>query len=200
MITIQDLEKEFNGFKDVNDTATLEHTRKCDYAFNLDTKINTQIIGMKKTDWENLGKSYTVKVPSSASAYKDFKAGDLKIVSGKGSLLAYLAGGDLPLANAFSSAASEKRNEGKEKGIKKDTDSLTSFTKYIDSHIKDLSIGDTNMLISILQVKLHDKEKAEMEKEKMLLLSTMTTEEIISKLGLQVPVVNPLNPISEGRI
>ena len=114
MITIQELEKEFNGFKDVNDTATLEHTRKCDYAFNLDTKINTQIIGMKKTDWESLGKSYTVKVASTASAYKDFKVGDLKIVSGKGSLLAYLADGNLPLANAFSSAASEKRNEGKD--------------------------------------------------------------------------------------
>lgn|SRR4030067_577382 len=200
MITIQELEKEFNGFKDVNDTATLEHTRKCDYAFNLDTKINTQIIGMKKTDWESLGKSYTVKVASTASAYKDFKVGDLKIVSGKGSLLAYLADGNLPLANSFSSAASERRNAGKEKGVKVEVDCLTACTKYIDSHIKDLSVGDTNALISILQVKLHDKEKAAKENEKMLLLSTMTTEEIISKLGLKVPAVSPLNPISEGRI
>jgi len=200
MISIQDLEKEFNGFKDVNEIASLEHTRKCDYAFNLDTKINTQIVGMKKTDWENLGKSFTVKVASTANAYKDMKEGDLKIVSGKGTLLAYLANGDLPLANAFSSAASEKRNASKEKAAKKETDCLTAFTKYIDSHIKDLSIGDTNILISVIQTKLHDKEKAEKEKEKMLLLSSLTTEEIIEKLGLQVPAVNPLNPISEGRI
>lgn len=196
MISIQDLEKEFNGFKEVNDTAILEHTRKCDYAFNLDTKINTQIIGMKKIDWENLGKSFTVKTPSTASAYKDMKEGDLKIVSGKGTLLAYLAKGDLPLANAFSSAASEKRNEGKEKGTKKETDCLTAFTKYIDKNIKDLSIDDTNVLIQCLQVKLHDKEKAEKEKEKMMLLSTLTTEQIIEKLGLSSHNDKALNPIS----
>lgn len=194
MVSIQDLEKEFNGFKSVNETAALEHTKKCDYAFNLDTKINTQIIGMKKTDWEALGKSFTVKVPSTASAYKDMKEGEVKFVSGKGTLLAYLAQGNLSLANAFSSAASEKRNASKEKTPKKEVDCLTAFTKYIDSHVKDLSIDDCNVLIQCLQVKLHDKEKASKEKEKLTLLATMTIEEILSKLGMQ-SASNPLNEV-----
>lgn len=193
--TLQSIEKEFNEFVGIDEVATLEHVKKCNFAFALDTKINTAIIGMKKKDWQDLGKSFVVKAPCTASAYKDLKENHTYEVGGKGTLLAYLAKGNLKSANNFSSAASEKRNEGKEKGVKKEVDCLTAFTKYIDNHIKDLSIGDTNALISIIQVKLSDKEHAEKEKEKAALLAGMSTDEVLAKLGYKAASEDVLNPI-----
>lgn len=195
LTTLQSIEKEFNEFVGIDEVATLEHVKKCNFAFSLDTKINTAIIGMKKKDWQDLGKSFIVKVPCTASAYKDLKESHTYEVMGKGTLLAYLAKGDLKSANNFSSAASEKRNEGKEKTPKKEVDTLTAFTKYIDNHIKDLSIGDTNSLISILQVRLSDKEHAEKEKAKVKLLEGMSTDDILARLGYQVAGNEVLNPI-----